>query len=208
MNDWYWQQSEEDRRMAIAAGDRLADGLSSGWRPPEMRAPFHLGPNESCFSQENTEVLQYLEGDGTYTHTSASGSGAIGVALVVGSMIGNHARRQRAASEAAPRFRVVDGGRMYLTNRRFSVQGQHQWIDLWFEDIRMSSCDGASVNLTMGSIPAVALRVWPAPYHFALFRWLAHGEIVRSSGSVPPAQPIPPAQPWLPPTLGPGSGEV
>jgi len=198
MSDWYWQQSEEDRRTAIAAADRLADGLSSGWQPQEMPAPFHLRPGEGCFSQENTQVLQYLEGDGTYTHTSASGSGAIGVALVMGSMLGNHARRQRAAAEAAPRFRVVDAGRMYLTNRRFSVQGQHQWIDLWFEDIRMSSCDGASVFLTMGSIPAVALRVWPAPYHFALFRWLAHDEIIRSSA------PTPPAQPRQPPAIGPG----
>ncbi|MER6162401.1 hypothetical protein ABT147_44095 [Streptomyces sp. NPDC001868] len=62
----------------------------------------------------------------------------------------------------------------------------------------MSSCDGAAVFLTMGSIPAVALRVWPAPYHVMLFRRLAHGEIIRSSA---PGLPQPPRQP---PTVGPG----
>ncbi|MEU1480688.1 hypothetical protein [Streptomyces sp. NPDC005760] len=198
MNDWYWQQSAQERETAIAAADRLADALSSGWRPQEIPAPFHMQPGEGCFGTENTQVLQYLEGDGSYWHTSAFGTGAVGIALTMGSMFGNRVRRQRAEAEAAPRYRLVEAGRMYLTNRRFSVQGQHQWIDLWFGDIRMSSCDGAAVFLTMGSIPAVALRVWPAPYHFTLFRWLAHSEIVRSST---PRLPQPPPQP---PALGPG----
>ncbi|WP_030324618.1 hypothetical protein [Streptomyces sp. NRRL B-3229] len=189
MNDWMWQQSAEQAHTAMAAADRLAQGLTSGWRPAAIQVPVHLPAGEGCFAQEDTQVLQYLEGDGTYLHTTSFGFGFVGLAMTMGSAIGNHARKQRAMQEAAARYRPVEAGRMYLTNHRFAVQGRQQWIDIWFEDIRMSTCDATCVYLTLGSSSPVALRVWPAPYHFTLYRWLAHGQIVH---------------PQPPPAIGPG----
>ncbi|MEU9406847.1 hypothetical protein AB0E08_14350 [Streptomyces sp. NPDC048281] len=189
MNDWMWQQSAEQAHTAMAAAERLAQGLTSGWRPEAMQVPVHLASGEGCFAHENAQVLQFLEGDGTYLHKTSFGFSLVGLAMTMGTAIGNQARRRRAMQEAEGRFRPVDGGRMYMTNHRIAVQGRHQWIDLWFEDIRMSSCDTSCVYLTMGHTPPVALRVWPAPYHFTLYRWLAHGEIVHAG---------------QPPSLGPG----
>jgi hypothetical protein len=125
------------------------------------------------------QIWQYLEGDGTYIHKSRMGFGLVGLAVVAGTAAGNSARKARAAREAAPQFRPVEQGPFSLTNMRFAVQGQSQWIDFWFENIRMSSCDSNSITLHVAGAPPAQLHMWPADYYFALYHFLANGEIIQ-----------------------------
>jgi len=157
----------------------LAAALSGGWRPDPIRTPIQLQQNEHCYAQEPTQVWQYLGGDGSYILTGGGGSGLLGMAMVAGTAVGNVTRRRRAAREAAPRFRPVDQGTLYMTDKRFAIQGQTQWTDLWYEHIRMASCDSNSITLHMANEPPMQLYVWPCDYHFALYHFLANGEIIE-----------------------------
>jgi hypothetical protein len=98
---------------------------------------------------------------------------------VAGTAAGNSARRARAAREAAPRFRPVDEGTVYLTDRRFVLQGRIQWSDYWHENVRMSTCDGSSITFELSGAPPIQLHVWPIDYYFALFHYLAYNDIIQ-----------------------------
>lgn len=171
--------SPDARKQSLNEARNLTQALGSGWRPSALTVPIHLRPGEVCYAHGPAQVLQYLEGDGTYVHKSRAGFGMLGLAVVVGTAIGNKARASRAAQRAAPQFRQVDDGPLYLTDMRFAIQGRTQWIDLWHENIRMSSCDSDSISLDIADLPPIKLRIWPVDYYFALFRFLAHNEILQ-----------------------------
>lgn len=162
-----------------AEGRKLTEALSTGWQPDPVAVPIQLQRGESCYAYNAAQLWQYLEGDGTYIHKSGGGFGLLGVAFAAGTAIGNSARKSRAAREAAARFRPVDQGTLYLTDRRFAVQGQAQWTDLWFGELRMSSCDGSSITLHMSGLPPMQIHTWPIDYYFALFHFLSTGNIIQ-----------------------------
>lgn len=168
-------QMQESR----AEGRKLTEALAKGWRPDPVSVPLQLQRGESCYAYNSAQIWQYLEGDGTYIHKSRGGFGLMGAALVAGTALGNSARKSKAAQEAAPRFRPVDQGQLYLTDRRFAMQGQMQWTDIWFDDIRMSSCDDSSITLQLSGLPATQLHTWPIDYYFALFYFLSNGNIIQ-----------------------------
>jgi hypothetical protein len=169
----------EQIKQSRAEGRRLTEGLSQGWRPEPIRTPIQLQRNEHCYVHSNAQLWQYLEGDSTYIHKSRMGFGLLGVALVAGTAAGNSARKQRAAREAAPQFRLAEQGQLFVTDMRFAIQGQMQWIDLWYESIRMSNCDGTSITLHMANMPPTQLHVWPIDYYFALYHFLANGDVIE-----------------------------
>jgi hypothetical protein len=168
-----------NRSQGLASARQLVEALSRGWRPSPIGVPLHLPEGERCFTREQVEVFQFTEGEASYTHKSTAGYGLMGLAMATATHAGNKRRARRALRQAEARFRKVDEGTMYLTNRRFAIQGKGQWVDLWFDSIRMSNCDGEAIELQLANNAPLALRVWPADYHFALFRWLAHGELVQ-----------------------------
>jgi len=170
-----YAQIQESRTHAR----KLTEALSGGWRPDPIRTPIQLQPNEHCYAQEPVQVWQYLEGDGSYILKGGGGSGLVGVAVVAGTAMGNIARRRRAAREAAPRFRPVDQGTLFVTDMRFAIHGETQWTDLWYEHIRMSNCDSNGITLHLSNMPPTQLQVWPCDYHFALYHFLASGEIIE-----------------------------
>lgn len=166
-------------KQSRAEARKLTSQMSAGWSPPAISVPIRLQPGENCYAQGPAQVWQYLEGDGTYVHKSRGGFGMLGLAVVAGTAIGNKARATRAARESAAQFRPIDQGALYLTDRRFAVQGQRQWIDLWFENIRMSSCDGSGITFHVADVPPVQLHVWPIDYYFAMFHFLAYKDIIQ-----------------------------
>jgi hypothetical protein len=163
---------------SLQAGQELVAALKAGWRPSPRPAPFHLPAGEVCYSQHAAQVSQLLEGDGTYLKKSTFGIGLVPFAMMATNAVGNSARKHRAAREAAPRFRPIDAGPLYLTNKRLAIQGQ-QWIDLWYDDIRMSYVDESAVTLELAGSTPVQLQTWPAYWVFAMLRFVAHGEIVE-----------------------------
>jgi len=168
--------------VSRAAARRLTAALAAGQRPQAIQVPFRLSDNETCYAQGPAQIWQFLEGDGTYVHKSRGGFGLVGLALVAGTAVGNNARRSRASREAVPRFRPVDQGTMYLTDRRFVIQGQTQWTDIWHENIRVANCDGNSITFELSGAPPMQLHIWPIDYHYALFHYLAYNDII----SIPP----------------------
>jgi len=168
-----------NRADSLAVGHELAQALTSGWRPTPIGAPFHLPTGEQCYATHEVEVLQMLEGESIYMHKSIFGFNMLGMTLAAASAVGNGRRRRKAAREAEARFRPVDGGLLHVTNRRFAIQGQAQWSDLWYSEIRMSYCDNDALTLEMSSMPPTMLRAWPAFAIFGLFRHLAYGEVVQ-----------------------------
>lgn len=162
-----------------AEARKLTEALTNGWRPKPMAVPLQLQRGESCFAHNDAQLWQYLEGDDTYIHKSRIGFGLLGAAVVAGTAIGNSARKSRAARESAVRFRPVDQGHLYLTDRRFALQGQYQWFDIWFDHIRMSSCDGTSITLQLSGQAPTQLHTWPIDYFFALFHFLSNGNIIQ-----------------------------
>ena len=158
---------------------KLTASLAAGQRPPAQMVPFRLGPGEVCYAQGQAQIWQFLEGDGTYVHKGVAGFGIIGLALAAGTAAGNATRRARAARRAAPRFRPVDEGTVYLTDKRYLFQGQMQWTDLWHQDIRVATCDGSSITFELSGAPPMQLHVWPIDYYFAMFHFLAYNDIIQ-----------------------------
>ncbi len=179
MSTWGSVSYAQHRHQGLAAARQLVGALSAGWRPTPIAAPFHLQQGESCFVREQVQVLQYLEGDGRYVHRSRVGFGAAGMAMVAAAAIGNSSRRRAAERDAQGRFRVIEQGTLFLTDQRFAIQGTRQWIDVWFPTVRMSTSDGEAITLHITDHAPTQLRVWPPDYHFALFRWLAYGELAH-----------------------------
>lgn len=165
-----------------AEGRKLAAALTNGWRPSEVTVPIQLRPGEKCYAQREVQLWQFLEGDGSYVHKTRFGFSAVGLAMAAGTVVGNSARKARAAREAAPRFRPVDAGVLYLTDIRFAIQGKMQWTDLWYEDIRMISCDSASMSVHASGIPPIQMHAWPIDYFFVLYHFVANHNIIE----VPP----------------------
>jgi hypothetical protein len=169
-------------KSSRAEGRKLSKALSDGWRPSGQNVPIQLRPGENCYGQGKTRVWQFLEGDGSYLHKTRFGFSAVGVAMAAGTVVGNTARKARAAREAAPRFRQVDEGPFYLTDMRFAIQGKMQWTDLWYNEIRMIDCDSASITINASGIPPIKIDAWPADYFYVLYHFLVNDKIIQ----VPP----------------------
>jgi hypothetical protein len=153
-----------------------------------MAVPIQLAPGEQCYAQGVGQIFVFQEGDPSYVHKSAFGFGLTGLAMVAGTAIGNSNRRARAEREAAPAFRPADYGPLYVTDQRFAIQGQRQWIDLWYHNVRMTSCDGSGILFRMADLPPMQVEVWPVDYFFALFHFLANGNVIQIPDD-PPSRP-------------------
>lgn len=167
------------RYAGLAKARQLVGALESGWRPSPIAIPAHLESGESCYWHDRVQVAQWLEGSGDYLHKTAIGFGMVGLAAKGLTALGNKSRRNRAAVEYQARYRVVDEGGLYLTDRRFLVQGPRQWTDIWFGHVRTSGSDGEAVYLEMTGEPTLRLQVATPDHLFAFFRWLAHGELAH-----------------------------
>jgi hypothetical protein len=158
-------------------GQELVASLRSGWRPTPMEPPFRVEPGEVCYSAHDVQVLQSLEGDGAWVKKRTYGIGLIPFAMMAGNAVGNSARKRAAARDAQAVFRPVDGGRLFVTSERLAIQG-HQWIDVWYRNIRNSYCDEGAITLELSGSSPVQLRTWPAYWVFAMMRFVAWGEVV------------------------------
>jgi hypothetical protein len=185
----------DDVGASLRAGRDLAAALANGAVPATVPVRFALRPGEACYGQTEVTVLQWLEGEGQYVRKSGGylfGAGGFGLTLnaarLTANVVGNKARKARAAHDAAYSWRQVEQGRLSLTNMRFAVQGS-QWVDIWHGDVRTSDCVGGGLQLQLSGMPPTALQV-PAPdYWFVLFNKLAYDKVL-----LPPQAPGEPYQ--------------
>jgi len=186
-----WQGTSPSRRT----GRSLAQALRAGTQPQPIRARVHLEAEEFCVAELPVTVHQLLAGDGSYTHksggyiigSSVAGAvlgGAFSAARFAVNVTGNQLREWRAARDAALQWRPVDAGRLYLTNRRFAIQGAI-WTDLWFRDIRLSGCDSEAIELHATGESPIRFEIPEPDYWFVLFNKLAFDTVVDAPEPIP-----------------------
>jgi hypothetical protein len=171
------------------AGRELAAAFADGSQPRAVSARVALYPGEFCAGVTTARILQWLGSEGEYYKKSGGymfGGGGVGVAYnafrLTSNLVGNKARKAKAAREAAFKWRAVEQGNVFLTNRRFCIQGGSQWIDLWHSEIRMAHCNGEAIELEISERPRTALQMCLADYWFVMFNKLAYDRIL-----LPPA---------------------
>ena len=132
--------------------------------------------------------MQYVGADVEWTEKHGGGWG-IGSILVMGTAhaIANSSRKAEAMRQAAPRWRMVDQGRMWLTNERFAIQAS-EWINLWHENQNMSHCDGLAIELHFDGMPPTRLRTAYADWWYVMMQWIAF-EVLTMPGE--PQREIP-----------------
>ncbi|WP_066374580.1 hypothetical protein [Herbidospora mongoliensis] len=176
-------------RQSRILGRELAAAFTRGVEPQAVDVQMALQRDEFCVGHSAALLLyytdaeaEYLKKSGGYVIGSSPGGFALGAifsaAKFTSNVVGNQVRKSRAAREAAPQWRPVDQGTIYLTNRRFALQGQAQWHDLWFENIRMSDCDGRIIRLEMVGSPPLGLETINPDWWFVMFNKLAYGKVV------------------------------
>ena len=187
------------------SGRQLAAAFSNGAEPQPINVALATQRGEFCVGELPVTVMQFLEGDGSYMKRSGGwvlGGGVIGgllnVAQVTTNTVGNARRRAKAVQEAQGSWQVVGQGRLYLTNKRWTVNLGRTWSDWWFNGVRMSSCDGRMIILELVDNAPTGLVVGNPDYWYVMFQKLA-GDRVH--------MPEPPSDGRdLPPAAGPGRG--
>ncbi|MCA0438311.1 MAG: hypothetical protein LCH98_17875 [Actinobacteria bacterium] len=101
---------------------------------PVLFAP-QLAPDERFVAAGHFQLYDYgAVGDGTYERNSGFffAAGPAGLALTGGvaaaRAIGNASRRSRAASDAIPRWKVIDQGQIWVSHLGFSMRGQQSFL--------------------------------------------------------------------------------
>jgi hypothetical protein len=179
------------------AGQRLAHEFNQGVEPGAVDVPIVLHPGEFCVGHAPVTVLCFMEAEAEYVKTG--GGYELGrnpfilpfqllfnlIQFLI-HVIGNRIRRSRAEREAAPQWRPIDVGTLFLTNRRFAVHGQMRWHDLWFEDIRMSDCNGIFIRLDMSGSPPLAPELTTPDWWYVMFNKVAYDRVVMPPPPPPP----------------------
>jgi hypothetical protein len=177
---WAERDAVNDSRRV---GRELAYSLNGGAEPRPIPTRMALEPGEFCVGETDVLVLEWLPGTGAYVHKSGFfvGSGwvglAAGAAFAAFTAAGNSRRRAEAEHDAQYRWRPVDQGRLFLTNYRFCVQGNH-WLDVWFPHVRMSECTGLAITLQLAGCPPMALLMPGPDWWYVMFQKLAYNRVV------------------------------
>jgi hypothetical protein len=163
------------------SGRELALALQAGADPAPVAVRLALNAGELCYGSTPVQLLQWLEGDDSYVHKSGGyyGGGMVGLlALRTATAIGNGRRRAAAARAGMAQWRPVEQGQLFVTNRRFAIQGSRGWDDIWYPSVRMSECDGMGIHLELQGWPRTVLRIPFADYWFVLFHKLAYDTVM------------------------------
>lgn len=99
-----------DQARSRQAARELADFIEGGGTPPSIAPPFRMQPGEACYAYRPVRVHQYSAGDAEYLHKTRFMFSPAGLALAAATAAGNHARKARAAKEAAPQWRDLGLG--------------------------------------------------------------------------------------------------
>ena len=180
-NTWKWQTSVNDSRRAAR---ELFEYLNSGGQPIPVATSLGMQYGEFCVGEAPVTVMQWVTGDGAYTHKSGGywGGGLVGlIVLHSANAIGNSRRRRRAESESQGQWQQADQGRMFLTNKRLAIQGA-QWTDIWFQYIQSVNCDGVALHVQVQGWDPMRLTVPQPDYWYVMFNKLAYDQL-----TVPPS---------------------
>jgi uncharacterized RDD family membrane protein YckC len=177
--------SSEDGLIAAA---RLSHALQQGWRPPALQTgEVALAAGEQVYARARVERWEYYAQSVKYNSGFLllfGGFFSFAYSLI-GSLIFHQWQKGKAQSEAMTQWRPIDAGTLYITNYRLAIMGQQGWLDIPYPAIRASECDGTGIVVRLDQYQPIKLRVGLPECLFALFRFLAYGEISRLPSAVP-----------------------
>jgi hypothetical protein len=168
MNDTLPREVYDSRE----AGRNLALAIQQGTPIHTIPCPIRLRSGEQCVGTSQVGLMQDVGANVDWTEKHGGGWG-LGSILFMGAAnaIGNSARKASAMRQAAAQWRMVDQGRMWLTNERFAIQGS-EWINLWHENVNMSQCDGLTIELHYDGMPPTRLRMAYADWWYVMMQWI------------------------------------
>jgi len=163
----------------VTAAQELADLFDAGGFPPPMVAPMRMERDEVCYGQAPVAMQMFAEGDGSYLHKTRFGLSAMGLAMGAATVVGNQARKARAAREAAAQWRPCGQGVVYITDRRLTIREQQEWNNVWYRDVMTSTCDGSAIEIQRTGLPGLRLTLPQVHYYFVLFYRFAFDQVTR-----------------------------
>ena len=166
------------------SGTGLAQLLRGGGRPAPFPVPLRLERGEECHAQGPANLEMFVPGgDGSYVHKTRFGFSPLGVAVGMGTMIGNQARKAKAARDAREDWRSMGKATAYFTTHRVAINQKQDWMNVWYSDVMTAGCDGRSIQIQRNGDSAVRLTLPNIHYFYVMFYWLAFDQILD-----PPAE--------------------
>jgi len=176
---WGPHQGQDAGGVTTMTAHGLADLFESGGWPPPLAAPMRLEAEEVCYAQGPVRIQILAEGENVYLHKTAFGLSPMGVAIGVGTMLGNQHRKAKASREAALRWRPAGEGVIYITDRRLTIRDEQQWKTLRYEQIMAAYCNGGAMEVQREGAPSLRLTMPNVEYYFVMFFRLAFDRVVR-----------------------------
>lgn len=164
----------------VLAASGLSEALRAGSRPQPIASDIVVGPGEAVYAHAGVQILQHTGAQVSYSRGGflAVGNPMVMAATLAGSALYNRHNRRKAVAQAAPQWRHLDEGIMYLTNARIALQGRTGWVDVSYPALRATHCDGEGLIVYVNAEPPFKLQTWCPGWYYALLRYLAYGEIV------------------------------
>ncbi len=162
------------------SASHLAQLLQCGERPPPLAVPLRMERGEECYAQGPANLEMFVpSGDGSYVHKTRFGFSPLGVAVGMGTMVGNQARKAMAARNAREQWRPMGGAHVFITTQRIVVNQGQDWMNVWYGDVMMGTCDGQYIQVQRNGDPAVRLSMHNIHYFYVIFYWLAFDQILQ-----------------------------
>jgi hypothetical protein len=158
----------------------LAQLLQRGERPPRFAVPLRLEPGEECYAQGPANVEMFVPGgDGSYVHKTRFGLSPLGVAVGIGTVLGNQARKAKAARDAQERWRPMGRANVFVTTQRIAINQGHDWTNIWYRDVMTANCDGQYIQLQRNGDAGLRLNMPNLHYFYVMFYWLAFDQVLQ-----------------------------
>ncbi|MGH2965124.1 MAG: hypothetical protein ACRDMH_07060 [Solirubrobacterales bacterium] len=166
-------------QQALLDAAALSDSLNSGGRLQPISGSITLPAGELLYAQAEVECFQHVPVDIDYREPGlfVFGDPDFVAGALLTALFLRHRRRRQLKKLAAPQWRSVDSGTLYLTSRRLVLQGQQGWVNFWFQPtLRESQLDSKTLSLSFDDAPPTRFVTPEAPRLFVLLRRLVNHE--------------------------------
>lgn len=171
------RQPKERQDEPLIAAACWAESVRRGGVPEPVHAPILLDEGEHAYARIGVAVDHFATADVNYSQGFLLAGGSVPGLTVsaIGSAIFNANAASKARAAAAPQWRVVDTGELFMTNKRIAVRGRHGFWEYWYPGIQSVEQDPAGMVLWTREMPTTRLRVGVPEWLAVAYSWFAHG---------------------------------
>jgi len=168
-----------EREQSLLFAAETAEALRRGWRPPDLNVPIARREDEMAFAAVPVTVEQFTGADVPYSQgvfLAAGGWGTL-AASAIGSAIWNASERRAAERTAAPQWRPVDAGELYVTSWRLAARLRGSFMEVAYWDVQSAALDPHGLILWVAGWPTTRLCVAHPEWLGVVYSWLGHGVV-------------------------------